>query len=153
MLGHVPGRADRIWMSPALRARQTAELLSLTGVAEPALRECDYGRWSGRGIVDIHAAEPENLTVWMTDTNAAPHGGEPLSALFERVADWMAHHLTDEGHTVVVTHASVIRAAILHVLKAPAETFWRVDVEPLSLTEMSSDGRRWTLRLAAHIPS
>jgi len=32
------------------------------------------------------------------------------------------------------------------VLGAGAPAFWRIDVEPLSLTELSSDGRRWNLR-------
>ncbi|TCR82256.1 broad specificity phosphatase PhoE [Rhizobium sp. BK376] len=145
----VPGlsRPYRVWISPMLRARQTAELLALQGEIEPALGECDYGRWAGKGLADIHASEPDGLSVWMTNADAAPHDGESLSHLRDRVGAWMERHLGDGGHTVVVTHASVIRAAIIHVLRAPPEAFWKIDVEPLSLTEVSSDGRRWTLRL------
>jgi broad specificity phosphatase PhoE len=140
-------RADRVWISATLRTRQTAELLALHSEVEPALGECNYGRWAGRGLTDIHACEPEGLSAWMTDPDAAPHGGESLSQLRDRIGAWMERHLGDGGHAIAVTHASVIRAAIIHVLQAPAEAFWKVDVEPLSLMEMSSDGRRWTLRL------
>ena len=45
-----------------------------------------------------------------------------------------------------MTHAAVIRAAVLIVLDAPASAFWRIDVEPLSLTDLRFDGRRWALR-------
>ena len=44
---HLP-RADRVWTSPALRARQTAAALGLEAIAEPALRDCDHARWAGR---------------------------------------------------------------------------------------------------------
>jgi broad specificity phosphatase PhoE len=140
-------RCDRAWISPTLRTRQTADGLGLQGEIEPMLAECDYGRWAGRGLVDLQALAPQDLLAWMSDADAVPHGGESRSRLAARVGDWMKEHLEDAGHAIVITHASVIRMAILHVLGAPPEAFWKIDVGPLSLTEMSSDGRRWTLRM------
>jgi hypothetical protein len=32
------------------------------------------------------------------------------------------------------------------VLAAPAGAFWRIDVAPLAIIELGSDGRRWNLR-------
>lgn len=143
-------RHDRAWVSPALRTRQTADILGLAGKSEPMLAECDYGRWAGRGLVELQASAPQDLLAWMNDADAVPHGGESRSQLAMRVADWMREHREDAGHTVVITHASVIRMAMLHVLGSPADAFWKIDVEPLSITEMSSDGRRWTLRLVGN---
>lgn len=140
------GTVDRVWASPALRARQTAALLGLDATPEPEMRDCDYGGWRGRSLAELHESDPESLVSWMTDPAAAPHGGESLSSVMRRIDDWMGHHVHDDGHTVVVTHASVIRAAILHVLHAPASAFWTIDVEPFGLVEMTSDGRRWQLR-------
>ncbi|MFS8114990.1 histidine phosphatase family protein [Rhizobium jaguaris] len=140
------GAVDRAWTSPALRASQTAAALGLDAATEPSLRECDYGRWQGRSITELHETDPEVFSLWMLDLNAAPHGGESLSAVFDRVGDWMNGHIDDGGHTVVVTHATVIRAAILHVLQAPSSAFWTIDIEPLGVVEMTSDGRRWQLR-------
>ncbi|WFU01968.1 histidine phosphatase family protein [Rhizobium sp. CB3171] len=140
------GTVDRAWTSPALRAGQTAVAMGLDAATEPSFRECDYGRWQGRSITELHEADAEALSRWMLDLDAAPHGGEPLSAVLARVGDWMKSHTGDGGHTVVVTHATVIRAAILHVLQAPPVAFWTIDVEPLGIVEMTSDGRRWQLR-------
>ncbi len=55
--------------------------------------------------------------------------------------------MAGHGHTIAVTHASVIRAAIVHVLGAPLSACRRIDIEPLGVTEFSSDGRRWMLRV------
>lgn len=148
LAGHVIG-ARRTWISPTRRTRQTAEILGLTGELAPALRDCDYGRWTGKTIAEIHAEDPEGLAAWMAAFEAAPHGGEALSALFSRVGAWLDDRRADAGHTVAITHASVIRACLLHVLQAPPQAFWKIDVEPLSVTDISGDGRRWALRLTS----
>jgi broad specificity phosphatase PhoE len=44
-----------------------------------------------------------------------------------------------------VTHASVIRAAIVCALEAEPRSFWRIDIAPLSLTRLSGNHGRWTL--------
>jgi broad specificity phosphatase PhoE len=148
VLGHSLRRWDRAMTSPALPARQTAEALALDAVVDPALRDCDYGHWCGRKLADIQAAHPADVAAWLCDPAAAPHGGESLLALMARVSDWMADRLRDEGHTIVVTHAAVIRAAVVNTLAAPPEAFWRVDIEPLSWVGLRSDNRRWALRIA-----
>jgi histidine phosphatase superfamily protein (branch 1) len=40
----------------------------------------------------------------------------------------------------------VIRAAVLCVLDAPPETFWRLDVAPLSLSIVQNANGEWRLR-------
>jgi broad specificity phosphatase PhoE len=138
--------ATHISSSPALCARETAAALGFAAGVEPALRECDYGRWQGARIAELMKSEPQDLALWMTDFAVAPHGGEPLAFFMDRVAEWLAARLNAGGHSVVIAHASIIRAAVLNVLNAPREAFWRIDVEPLSVTEMTSDGKRWQLR-------
>ena len=49
------------------------------------------------------------------------------------------------GKTLAVTHASIIRAATVHALRAPADSFWRIDVAPLSVMKLSRAGEQWTL--------
>jgi broad specificity phosphatase PhoE len=145
LLGRRLRRTDRTWTSPALRARQTAAALSLDAAVNPSLRDCDYGRWAGRTLTDVQAEEPASVAAWLSDAEAAPHGGESLSDLFRRVSAWMNERIREEGNTIAVTHAAVIRVAILHVLHAPAPSFWRIDIEPLSVTKLRGDGTRWTL--------
>jgi broad specificity phosphatase PhoE len=139
-------RADRIATSPSLRARQTAEALLLEARTDMALRDCDHGRWAGKSIPAIEAEEPENLMAWMTNPEAAPHGGESLLDLGMRVTGWMESQSARGGHVIAVSHAAIIRAAVTHALQAPPSSFWLVDVEPLAVIRMTSNGRRWSLR-------
>ena len=140
-LGHV----DRCWTSPALRAGQTAVALRLDAVAEPLLRDCDYGAWTGRTLEDVHAHEPEAIAEWLGDPEAVPHGGESIADLLKRVATWLDVQGGAEGRVVAVTHATVIRAAVIHAIKATPLSFWRIDIAPLSVTTLSGNQGRWTL--------
>jgi len=141
-LGRRPVRAQQIEAAPELRARQTASALGLDPLPCPDLRELDFGVWSGRPPQEI---EPGGLAQWLSDTAATPHGGESIDALLLRVEGWLTAR-RDTGHTIAITHPSVIRAAILHTLQAPAQSFWRIDIPPASVTDLRWNGRAWTLR-------
>ncbi len=140
------GRVDRCWTSPARRARETAAALGLTAVADEQLRDCDFGRWTGLRFQQLLLKEPRKLVSWIRDPGSAPHGGESIPQVLERVAKWIAACGREPGHTVAVTHATVIRAAIVHVIQAQLPSFWRIDVLPLSQTQLRTNGRRWVLR-------
>lgn len=138
--------ADRSWTSPALRARQTATALRLSATVDPALRDCDFGRWTGHRLADLQAQEPDAVASWIAEPAAAPHGGESILDVLQRVAAWLDERCRDTGHGIAVTHPAVIRAAVIHVMGAPPESLWRIDVEPLSYTDLRRNGVRWTLR-------
>ncbi|HLZ66114.1 MAG TPA: histidine phosphatase family protein [Aliidongia sp.] len=140
-----PGHFARLLAAPERRARATAAVLGTGALVEPTLRDCDYGAWRGRSLAEIGAADPAGAAAWLADPTAAPHGGESLQTLLDRVGGWLDHFDAD-GHTLAVTHPAVVRAAIVHVLAAPAAAFWRIDVEPLSLTDLRRHAGRWTLR-------
>src|ERR1700743_316979 len=59
--------SSRCGTSPELRSRQTAEALHLEAIAEPRLRECDYGNWAGLSFDEVAAREPEAATDWLRD--------------------------------------------------------------------------------------
>jgi len=139
-------RIDRCRTSPALCARQTAAAFSFEPIVDPQLRDCDYGRWAGRRLRDVETEEPDTVNVWLSDINAAPHGGESIAQLLQRIASWLDQRVGDGGHSIAVTHSAVIRGAILHAIGAPAQSFWHIDVAPLSVTQLSSDGSRWRWR-------
>jgi broad specificity phosphatase PhoE len=147
-LGGLPYRlrhSDRCLTSPALRARQTAEALKLDAEIEPALRDCDYGRWTGRSLDEVQAQEPEAVAEWLQNPEMAPHAGESVLALTERISTWLDAQMATPGAIVAVTHASVIRAAIVHAIEAGPRSFWRITIAPLSLTRLSGNSGRWTL--------
>jgi broad specificity phosphatase PhoE len=140
------GRFDAAWSGPALRARQTAEALGLDPTVAPELDECDFGTWRGRTLAELHAEDPAAVAAWMEDPGAAPHGGESLLALLERVGGWLSARAGDGERVVAVTHAGVIRAAVVRALDAPPLAFWRLDVAPLSRTVLHAHDGRWTVR-------
>lgn len=142
----VLGRVDQCWSSPARPAAETAAALGLSPVADARLRDCDYGRWTGRKFQQVLLKEPRKLVTWIRNPESAPHGGETIPQVLARVVDWMGDPARLKGHTVAITHAAVIRAAIVHVMQAELRSFWRIDVTPLSRTDVRTNGRRWVFR-------
>jgi broad specificity phosphatase PhoE len=137
---------DVAWTSPALRATQTAAALQLDAVVEPALRDIDLGCWAGQSLDEVQSKAPDAVAAWTGQADAAPHGGESVIGLIERVAPWLAAMGRDERRIVAVTHAAVIRAAVILAIDAKPASFWRVDVAPLCRAVLSHRGDRWTLR-------
>jgi broad specificity phosphatase PhoE len=127
---------------PEKRTRQTAELLGLQATVEPRLADLDCGRWRGDVLGGVRSAD---LAVWLTDPTRAPHGGESVVDLVNRVSGWLDSLTTSRSRTVAITHPAVIRAAILTALDAPAKSFWRIDIAPVSRTVMHFRGHAWTL--------
>ena len=139
-------RADVAWTGPAARARQTAEALGFEATVAPELDECDFGAWRGRTLAEVDTEDPVAVAAWIEDPAAAPHGGESLLALLDRVRGWLDVHAGDGLRVVAVTHAGVIRAALVSALDAPVQAFWRFDVAPLSRTVLHAHDGRWTVR-------
>jgi broad specificity phosphatase PhoE len=137
------GSFDHAVCGPEQRAVQTAGLLGAAASVESGIADLDHGRWRGCALDGVDAAD---LTVWLTDPAAAPHGGESIVDLCRRVDTWMGTTAQRRGRILAVTHPAVIRAAILNVLNAPPKSFWRIDIEPASSTTMHYRGHAWTLR-------
>ncbi|MGK5544150.1 histidine phosphatase family protein [Streptomyces sp. URMC 127] len=144
--------AGRALTAPSPRYRETATALGAAGArAEPALRDLDAGRWRGLRLDEVAAAEPEALAAWLTDPGAAPHGGESVRDAVARVGAWLdglEERLEErgDGRVLAFAPAAAVRAAVVHGLALPAQSFWRLDVQPLSLTELTGRGGRWNLR-------
>ena len=137
------GAVDHAYCAPEQRTRQTAELLGVAATIEPKLGDLDCGRWRGDVLGRVQPAE---LAIWLTEPARAPHGGESVVELIERVAGWMDSLAAGRGRILAVTHPAVIRAAILVVLDAPPKSFWRIDIAPVSRTVIHLRGHAWSLR-------
>ena len=148
-----------VFVSPAVCARDTASALGLGAVAsvDERLADMDYGRWHGRRLADLAVEAPHDLAAWTHDPDAAAHGGESFSQLVKRVGQWLdalngaLRDTLSEGvipgntHNVVaVTHAPVIRAAIVHALGASPGVFPHIEIAPLSMVELRRSRRGWT---------
>lgn len=143
-------RAARVVCAPDRACRETGEILGLGPDTDDGLREWDPGRWSGRTLDAVAAEQPDEIGLWLADPGAAPHGGESLTALLARVRDWLG--LQPPGHTLAVCGPAVVRAAVVTALGAPAAAFWRIDVAPLTVTDLRGGPLRWTVR-ATGVPA
>lgn len=139
--------APHIVVAPELRTRETAAAIGVDGHVEPELRDLDSGSW--RGLATSEVPEPALLD-WLADPCARPHGGETITELVDRVRGWLATVAEGDADTLAVTHPALVRAAVLVTLDAPAQSFWRIDVAPLSVTRLHWRGGTWTLRSTGH---
>ncbi len=140
------GRLDAAYTSPARAAVETALALGTDADVEPALADCDPGRWGGRTLADLQEVEPDALAAWLTDPDATPPGGESLSSVRIRLDTWLATQAErDPGRVLAVTHAAPIRAAAASVLDLSHEATARLDLAPMSVTEVSVRAGRWRL--------
>jgi broad specificity phosphatase PhoE len=145
MAGRLDIQSDaRQLAGPEQRARQTAQLLGLHAATEPRLADLHCGGWCGN---TPRAVGPADLETWLTDPSRAPHGGESIVDLIQRVAGWLESLTGDTSPAVAVTHPAVIRGAILQALDSPPKSFWRIDIAPVSRTVLHFRNGRWTLRL------
>ena len=132
--------------SPEPCALQTAAIVGRDFIADARLADIDFGRWRDRSLADIAASEAEGLQAWMSDPHACPHGGETIAQFYRRIAGWLDDFSPDCGRALVVTHPSVIRCLVMHVLDAPLSAFWKIDVDYGRMTELTGNGKRWALR-------
>ncbi|MEX0658046.1 MAG: histidine phosphatase family protein [Egibacteraceae bacterium] len=135
-LGGLLPRADRCWSSYAVRACQTAEAAGFQAEPQAGLAECDFGAWAGRSLAEVAAADTDGLQRWFADPDHAPHGGESATALRARAADVLARVTGLGGTTLAFTHGGFVRAAVLAALGVPSVLAWKLDVAPLSVTEL-----------------
>lgn len=141
LAGRLPGSCEAL-SSPARRCRETAEAAGLEATPDAALAECDFGSWAGRSLAEVDSAGAHE---WIRDPDAAPHGGECLRDFARRVAEWLDGEAARDGNAVVITHAGVVKGALVHALGAPIESFWRIDVRPLAITELHANDGGWTI--------
>jgi broad specificity phosphatase PhoE len=120
----------------------------LGGMAEPIadLRQCDFGTWTGRSLVDVAADDPSGLEAWLRDPHAAPHGGESLTKLIKRVGRALDDHAWPDGRSVVVVTPLVARALLVHALGAAPRVIFRIDFAPLGQALISRSQNDWRLQ-------
>lgn len=112
-----------VWyISPLLRAQQTADLLipSLEpagkSIPSPDLVEMDFGEWHGKPVSDIWPQiEAGPLHNWSFITaDRQPPGGENFLSQIARVKGWMNQEESNFSvqPKVVMAHAGILRAAL-----------------------------------------
>jgi 2,3-bisphosphoglycerate-dependent phosphoglycerate mutase len=131
-----------IFTSPLSRARQTAEIVAdrlRIGRIEndPRLAEIHFGDWEGYTQTQVRQRWPELLNLWKTAPDAVRFpGGETLEEARERLRAFFNDIATlstpDAAPALVVTHAGLIRLAVLAAQLQEVTGFRQIAVAPVS---------------------
>jgi len=136
------GGIDLIVTSPLRRTRQTAgAVAAATGVplvVGDGWAETDFGEWEGLSHAEAERGWPEQMAAWVSDTGAAPPGGESFAATSDRVLAALDTLLAEHaGATVlVVSHVTPIKIALLRALLAPPAALRRIQLDVTCLCEI-----------------
>lgn len=139
-------RITALYCSPRERTRQTAEAIA-TAFARLACRplaaldEIDFGAWSGRRFAELN--DDPLWRAWNERRSLArTAGGESFLDVQHRMVGALEGLVQQHvGETVaLVTHADVIKAAVLYHCGMRLDDWWRIEISPASITRLAIDG-------------
>jgi broad specificity phosphatase PhoE len=137
-------RLAAIRSSPRRRTIETAEIIAeATGVGPveiaAELDEVDFGTWSGQSFAALDA-DPLWRRWNSRRSEVRPPGGETMQQVEQRILGTMAElaRVYAGATLVLVSHAEIIRAAVLHVLGMPADNWSRIAIDPAALTTIGT---------------
>jgi probable phosphoglycerate mutase len=141
---------DAIYSSPMERALQTAEPLARNARLEvqesERLNEIDFGEWTGKTFEELSSDETWRLFNTRRSVTTIP-GGESFLEVQNRIVkelNAIATRHTD-ARVAVVTHADVIRAAVVHFSAMPVDLIDRIEISPCSVSVVALDKANVTL--------
>jgi probable phosphoglycerate mutase len=128
--------------SPLERARETAEPIAMR-LDRPLemnddLQEIAFGAWSGRSFEEL-----DRNPAWRSWNTARsvhrPPGGETVLEAQGRIVAAMERlrEAYRDRAVVLVSHADVIKAALLYHLGLPVDAYARFDVDPASISTLA----------------
>ncbi|MEQ9520589.1 MAG: histidine phosphatase family protein [Parvibaculum sp.] len=132
-----------VWLtSPAQRARASVRALSesANAISVEGLADQDLGSWAGRRRAEVHKSNPQ--IDWDNPSTILPEDGEGFGDVVARVAETVQRltlHYPDRP-MIAVSHAAVIRAALILALDLPEENGHLLEIAPFSLTHLSWEG-------------
>ena len=132
---------DAIYASPLQRTVETARILGvphgLEPIAEPGLREIDYGHWEGLRRSEVESAFRDEYAIWQEDPFViAPAGGESGVNVLNRALPVVRRIVERHRHrtVVVVSHKGTNRLLIGSLLGFDMRGYRdRLDQSPAAL--------------------
>ncbi len=105
------------YISPLLRARQSAELLHIsTYQTEPALLEMNWGEWEGERLPELrNRLGQQMLHQESRGLDLQPPGGESPRQVRDRVLAWLSQ-LPQQQDIGIVCHKGVLRSLLSEAL-------------------------------------
>jgi broad specificity phosphatase PhoE len=137
-------RLSAIYTSPLERARATAAALARHQQPSVRVHDCDdltdidFGAWTGKTFLEL-AADPAWHTFNTARSTAVVPGGESAAAVQQRIVGAIvrlaARHR--EQTIALVSHADVIRFALLQYQSLSLDLYDRFEIDPASVSAIS----------------
>ena len=132
---------ERVFTSPLLRARQTAEILAegrdLPVEAREGFTNLALGPWEGRTKEEIRQECPVEWSLWLHHPERLRlPGAESLGDVGRRALANLDHLVrTYPGSTfAVVSHRAVLKPLLAAALGIAEPSFWRIHMETASVS-------------------
>ena len=126
-------QVDAIYASDLMRAMETAAPLAarfgLKVIADPLLRELNFGAWEGRSFTEVNADSPDTMKEFYRDPErAAIPESEPFPDFQKRVAGRVREIAAAEcgKRVVIVSHGASIRILLADLLSMPIRSIWHI---------------------------
>jgi broad specificity phosphatase PhoE len=136
-----------VWSSPLTRALQTAEPIArelhVPVQVSQLLNEVDYGEWTGCGFEELQRDHRWRAYNETRSKSLIP-SGESIDQLEQRVAHQLELWSQDYPAKLIlaVSHAEIIRIAVLHTLGLSIDFFDRIEIGAGLITALQREGSR-----------
>ena len=149
---------QKVWSSPLIRARQTAEAIApgVPCLTDDRLIEMDYGPYEG---MDLNDPAPEVLTFFRDFVhNPAPEGMEPLSEVVRRAGEFLEEIRQEAAYAdlLISTHAIAMKGILEYLMPDSHGQYWSEYIGNCEVyaAEVNGDGtfsvpRKWFGRVTA----
>lgn len=117
-------RFDRVYTSPLVRAKKTAQILApdIVPVVDERLIEMDYGPYEG---ADLKRLPPEVLTFFGDFAHhPAPAGMEALEAVVRRTGDFLEECCRTGESILISTHAIAMKGILEYLTPGANGAYW-----------------------------
>lgn len=145
---------DAIYVSPLLRAKQTADAFSQNcpRITVPALTEVGSGEWEGMRFSDIYTRYPEYFDFEGTGGGKTPPGGESDEAALARGLAFLDTMKASQGKSLMmITHSGFGRILLCHLLGMPLYKKRMIPMRYASCTELMLRDGIWEVRLSEEL--
>ena len=135
-----------VYSSPLERTRETAAALSPAVEIRDAFIELDYGHWTGRTVAELEPEEEWRQYNHFRSTRRIPGGESMLDVQARAIGELERLRAQHRDQTIaVVSHADVIRAALVHYLGMSLDHLLRLEIGTASLSVV--EVQEWGARL------
>jgi probable phosphoglycerate mutase len=136
-------RTTIVYTSPRRRCIDTGDAIAKHSAVSarvlPCLDDLDYGDWQSKTHDAVAAESPTMYRRWWEAPQSMRFpNGESLQNLLARAAD--AVRVARDEHPaqtiVMVSHDSLNRAILVHILDQPASAYWTLAQDPCAINEI-----------------